>query len=74
MGMLNGSFEDVFNSTFPQTEKTECQRLTRVISIPVPEEYKQKYEAIQAETGQKFIETVRALIMAAIDKGQERIS
>jgi hypothetical protein len=72
--MINGSFEEVFDSTFPKSEKSVGDRLTDRITVPIPEAYKRKYERIQSATGQEFIDTVRALIIAAIDKAEKRIA
>ncbi len=40
----------------------------RMISIRLPDDYKMKYEIIQARSKKKYAEHLRKLIMAAIDK------
>lgn len=59
---------------FKPTEKNCENRLTRNISIPVPEAYKIKYEKIQSRSSNQFIDMVREMLMDAIDKVSSKIS
>lgn len=63
---------DAVMDDFQPRSKSNYQRLTRVISIPVPEEYKLKYETIQSRCAQQFIDKLREMIMLAIDRAETK--
>lgn len=47
--------------------KTEKAQPIRVLSIPVPEEYKEKYDELQALSDRKFGKLLQELIKKSID-------
>ena len=71
--MINGPIEKVFISHLPKAEESKGQKLTRNIAVPVTEEYKQKYEELQRLTGEEFIKTMRAVMIAVIDETKKRL-
>lgn len=59
---------DELKKGFDLDEIEKCELQERILSVRIPDEYKTKYDVIQARSKRRFADHIRQLVVAAIDR------
>ena len=68
MAKPKDTFEQIFAEFGPLTSEEKETVHTKGVTFWIPDEYKKKYEAIQAKSKRRFSKMLKEVIMKSIDR------